>query len=218
MKKPFNYRCAAVLLTVFLLLPVFQSLAQNGKSYRVNAFGIGTNSMNFRETVESGTHESDIWYKWGLVFARKHYRVNLDQASSFGLYTGSKFEIILPNNFDFKPDDHTLVLPQLGGDLFQLGLAMSLKITDGMNIVANAGAGATVHFTMMHNDLIDMTWAQLSYGITPNVGVRALLSDNFSIGLSHRIGSTTGQRYIDGDKAGDSFSFSVSAFYLTIAF
>lgn len=218
MKNLFNSGRAAILLVLLLLFPLSQSLAQNGKSYRVNAFGIGTNSMEFKEAAEPGTHESDLWNQWGLVFSREHYRVNLEEPASFGLYTGSRFEIIFPDNFNFRPDDHTLVLPQMGGDLLQLGLAMSLKASDNINIVAQAGAGATVHFTMINNDLTNVTSAQLSYGLTPNVGLRALLSDKFSIGLSYRMGSATGQRYRNGEKYEDSFSLSVSGFYLTIAF
>ena len=60
MKTLFSHRRAAILLVLFLLFPVSQSLAQNNKSYRVNAFGIGTNSMEFKEAVEPGTHESDL--------------------------------------------------------------------------------------------------------------------------------------------------------------
>ena len=204
-------------LTVLILLPALRTEAQHERSSRLWTFGVGISNLDIKESVESGSNGSDLWYGWALTFCRKNYRVDLDASHSFGFFTGTKLEIVFPNNFDFRPDDHKVVLPQFGGDFLQLGLAASFKASEDVSILVNAGGGATAHLLMTYNDHLDENEAQLSYGITPHVGIRALFRDGFSMGLTHRMGSTTGQRYRNGEEVGGSFSFSVSGFFITFS-
>ena len=216
MKATFHF-FSLFALTALILLPALRVDAQNEHPSRLWTFGIGINNLDIEESAEYGPHDSEVWYGWGLAFGRKNYRVDPDASHSFGFFTGTKLEIVFPNNFDFRPDDHNVVFPQFGGDFLQLGLAASFKASEDVSILVNAGGGATAHLLMIHNDYLDANVAQLSYGITPHVGIRALFRDGFSMGLTHRMGSTTGQVYLDGDKVGDSFSYSVSGFFITIS-
>lgn len=187
------------------------------RGLNVWAFGIGAASTEFKEAVQG--ESDDLWNKWSLTFSHENYRIDLDKPFSIGLFTGSQLDIVFPSNFEFKPNDYTLVFPKLAADLLKVGLAVGFQIFDGVNVVAHAGAGGTVSFGMMHFDSpLDLNIMYFGYGITPTLGVRAVLSESITLGLSHRMGSVDTNLYIDGDKEGDAFSSDVSGFYLTISF
>ncbi len=208
-------------LTFLMVLSVFTTQAQEKKEknhLKVWTVGIGSKSTKFREAIQTSQSGGDIWNSWTLAFGHKSYRINSEKLLSFGLFTGSEFEFNFPSQFNFSPSEGTIIFPMIGWDIFQIGLAAGTSI-GGMSLVGHVGAGLTSFLGMVHHDTIDMNYAWLGLGGTPNLGVRLFLSDRLSIGLTHRMGSVKTNHYINGEKILDTpTDSSMSSFHLTASF
>ncbi len=202
-------------------LSVFTTQAKEKKEknhLKVWTVGIGSKNAKFREAIQTSQSGDGIWNSWTLAFGHKSYRINSESLLSFGLFTGSEFELGFPSKFNFSPSEGTVIFPLIGWDILQIGLAAGTSV-GGMTLVGHIGAGLTSYLGMVHYDAIDLNYAWLGIGGTPNLGVRLFLSESLSVGLTHRMGSVKTNQYINGEKVGNTpVDSNMSGFHLSVSF
>lgn len=216
-----RFSLIALTLTFLMVLSVFTLEAKEKKEknhLKVWTVGIGSKNAKFREAIQASQSSDGYWNSWALAFGHKAYRINSEKLLSIGLFTGSEFELGFPRQFKFSPSEGTIVFPLVQWDIFQVGLAAGTSV-GGMTLVGHIGAGLTSYLGMVHYDNIDLNYAWLGIGGTPNLGVRLFLSETLSVGLTHRMGSIKTNTYLNGEKLGSTpIDSNMSGFQLSVSF
>ena len=196
---------------------------ESSKKHRVNTIGIAK-PIGTDGNVLTNDCDCDDSSPWGISLGTINYRVRQEGPFNLGWYYGSVFDIVFPPKMDFTPINDSFLSPQLVWDVLQLGVAGRITILDEMQLYANAGIAPTASFGIFAYDTPGASAFSFMFGIglTPHLGARLFLNDNFSIGISQRLGKINSKSYT---KIGDSdivkspsMKAGVSTFYVSLSF